>query len=224
MAEAVVKWFPEAATGAAGDELSPAAGTAEEREALGLTAAGSWVLRRWREGGGGGTLRPVTPEEAREWLLRCGLFAALGEHFPAAVPGQHLLRVSRLYEPRSPVDGHRLLVDRLWPRGISRTDDRIDSWLPEAAPSAALRSWYGHRPEAFPEFSRRYRAELSSAEWSGALARIAELRRAGPLTLVTATRDLEHSGAEVLYTFLRHQDREPGAAGAPGLTLQEEPK
>ena len=200
--EVVLAWFPEATTCAAGNEVSFATGTSEEHEALGLTAAGNWVVRRWRDREAGEKVRPLTSEEAREWLLRCEHFEAVEEHFPAAGPGGHLLRLARLYEPRTPEDGHRLLVDRLWPRGISRADERIDSWLPEAGPSAALRSWYGHRPEAFPDFSLRYRAELSSTAWASPLARIAELRLAGSLTLVTATRDLEHSAARVLYSWL----------------------
>ena len=202
-AEVVVAWFPEATTCAAGNEVSFATGTSEEHEALGLTGAGSWVLRRWRDGVAGETLSPLTAARAREWLLRCEHFEAVAEHFPAALRAEHPLRLVRLYEPRTPEDGHRLLVDRLWPRGISRADGRIDSWLPEAGPSAALRAWYGHRQEAFLEFSRLYQEELSSAEWAKPLATIAELRNAGSLTLVTATRDLEHSAARVLHSWLR---------------------
>ncbi len=225
----MVAWFPEATTCAAGNEVSFATGTSEEHEALGLTAAGHWLVRRWRDRGAGEAVRPLAPEEAREWLLRCEHFEAVEEHFPAAAREGHLLRLARLYEPRTPEDGHRVLVDRLWPRGISRADERIDSWLPGVAPSAALRSWYGHRPDAFPEFSRRYRHELSSAEWGGPLAEIAELRLAGTVTLVTATRDLEHSGARVLYSWLGGENRYPGARRAsappsrrhPGELLQE---
>ena len=202
-AEVVVAWFPEATTCAAGNEVSFATGTSEEHEALGLTAAGSWVLRRWRDGVAGETLGPITAAKAREWLLRCEHFEAVAENFPAALRAAHPLRLVRLYESRTPEHGHRLLVDRLWPRGISRADRRIDSWLPEAGPSAALRAWYGHRPEAFPEFSRLYQEELGSAEWAKPLATIAELHRTGALTLVTATRDLEHSAARVLHSWLR---------------------
>ena len=202
-AEVVVAWFPEATTCAAGNEVSFATGTSEEHEAMGLTAAGSWVLRRWRDGVAGETLSPLTAAKAREWLLRCEHFEAVAEHFPSALRAEHPLRLVRLYEPRIPEDGHRLLVDRLWPRGIARSDGRLDSWLPEAGPSAALRAWYGHRPEAFLEFSRRYQEELSSAEWAKPLATIAELRHAGTLTLVTAARDLEHSAARVLHLWLR---------------------
>jgi uncharacterized protein YeaO (DUF488 family) len=220
--EVVATWFPEATTCAAGNEVSFATGSSEEHEALGLTAAGNWILRRWGYGRAGEKVRPVTPAEAREWLLRCEHFDALDEHFPAAAREGHLLRVARLYPRRTPDDGHRLLVDRLWPRGISRADERIDSWLPEVAPSAALRSWYGHRPEAFSEFSRRYREELGSAEWAGPLAKLAELRLGGPLTLVTATRDLEHSGALVLYSWLGGGNRYRGARRSPDPALQEE--
>ena len=206
-ADVVAEWFPEAATCAAGNQVSFATGTSEEHEALGLTAAGSWVVRRWRDDVAGETLRSVTPGEAREWLVRCELFEAVEEHFPAFAPHAHPLRLGRLYEARSPEDGHRLLVDRLWPRGICRADGRIDSWLPEVAPSAGLRAWYGHRPELFSEFSRRYQAELISPEWAAPLARIGELREEGPLTLVTATRQPELSAAKVLQSWLRSRNR-----------------
>ena len=216
--DVVVEWFPEAATCAAGNQVSFATGTSEEHEALGLTAIGSWVVRRWRDGVAGETSRPVTPGEAREWLLRCELFEVVEEHFPSGAPRLHPLRLSRLYEPRTPEDGHRVLVDRLWPRGISRAGGRMDSWLPEVAPSAELRAWYGHRPELFAEFSRRYQAELSSTKWAGPLARVEDLRRAGPLALVTATRDLEHSGARVLYSWLGGAESQATAGPAAGCS------
>ena len=97
---------------------------------------------------------------------------------------------------------HRVLVDRLWPRGIAKADAPFDEWAKEVAPSTELRRWYGHDPVKFDEFAARYRAELAqpSAEVS-----VARLRRRGEksgVVLVTATRDVEHSAAEVLLGVL----------------------
>jgi uncharacterized protein YeaO (DUF488 family) len=111
------------------------------------------------------------------------------------------VRLKRAYEPASSTDGHRVLVDRLWPRGVSRTEAILDEWERHLAPSAALRKWFGHKPERFDEFRRRYMKELSEHR-----DRIAELRRqarAGRLTLVYAARDAEHNDAVVLAEVLR---------------------
>ncbi|MFD4116165.1 DUF488 domain-containing protein [Streptomyces niveus] len=112
----------------------------------------------------------------------------------------HEVRVRRVYEPPGPDDGTRLLVDRLWPRGLSKTDAVFDDWLKDAAPSAELRKWYGHDPGRYAAFADRYRAELaepgSSAE--DALERLRTLAAEGTLTLLTATKDLDHSHPLVL--------------------------
>jgi uncharacterized protein YeaO (DUF488 family) len=109
--------------------------------------------------------------------------------------------VGRVYEP--PEDGGtRILVDRLWPRGLRRDDPRVDRWCPEVAPSAELRRWFGHRPERFEEFRRRYEAELAATDGAAALERLAALADAGPMTLVTATRDVAHSHVAVLAQLL----------------------
>jgi uncharacterized protein YeaO (DUF488 family) len=94
--------------------------------------------------------------------------------------------------------GYRVLVDRLWPRGITKAEAALDEWLKDAAPSTELRRWYGHDIERFEEFARRYRAELGRPPTSAALDRLSELACRRPLTLLTATRDIEHSGARVL--------------------------
>jgi uncharacterized protein YeaO (DUF488 family) len=94
--------------------------------------------------------------------------------------------------------GYRVLVDRLWPRGIRREDAHLHEWAKDVAPSDELRRWYGHEVERFPTFARRYRAELGRPPASEALARLAERARGEPVTLLTATRDVEHSGARVL--------------------------
>jgi uncharacterized protein YeaO (DUF488 family) len=111
------------------------------------------------------------------------------------------VRVKRAYEPSSSTDGYRVLIDRLWPRGISREKARLDAWEKELAPSAELRRWFGHEPGRYDEFRRRYVDELRAER-----PRIAELRRRareGTVTLVHAARDTEHNDAVVLAEILR---------------------
>lgn len=117
------------------------------------------------------------------------------------------VRVKRAYEPAAASDGYRVLIDRLWPRGVSRARLRIDSWAKELAPSSELREWFGHRPSRFEEFRRRYVRELR-----GRSARVSELRRlarTGTLTLVYAARDAEHNDAVVLAEVIRRGFRSP---------------
>ncbi len=111
------------------------------------------------------------------------------------------VRLKRAYEPPRRADGYRVLVERLWPRGVSRDDARIDEWARELAPSDALRRWYGHDPERFAEFRRRYVRELSSER-----ERFSEIRRRareGRVTLVFAAREPRLSNASVLASVLR---------------------
>ena len=108
------------------------------------------------------------------------------------------IRLGRVYDDRSSADGTRVLVDRLWPRGLKKDAGKVDEWVKAVAPSDELRRWYGHEPARFAEFRRRYQAELRGGEQAGALRHLRDLAAAGPLTLVTATRDLEHSQAAVL--------------------------
>jgi uncharacterized protein YeaO (DUF488 family) len=108
------------------------------------------------------------------------------------------LRVARIYDEPSAADGRRILVDRLWPRGVSKERAKLDDWCKEVAPSDDLRRWYGHEPERFEEFSARYRAELADGEQAEALARIAAEARAGTVTLLTATKEPDISQAVVL--------------------------
>jgi uncharacterized protein YeaO (DUF488 family) len=106
------------------------------------------------------------------------------------------VRVKRVYEPAARDDGVRVLVDRVWPRGISKSKARIDTWMKDVAPSTALRKWFGHDPERWIEFRRRYRAELAEHP-----ERVRELRgfaRRGTLTLVYSARDERHNQAIVL--------------------------
>jgi uncharacterized protein YeaO (DUF488 family) len=111
------------------------------------------------------------------------------------------VRLKRAYEPASPADGHRVLIDRLWPRGVSRERARLDAWQKELAPSAALRSWFGHDPERFEEFRRRYTGELRAHR--AELADLRRLARQGTLTLVYGAADTQHNDAVVLADILR---------------------
>jgi uncharacterized protein YeaO (DUF488 family) len=115
------------------------------------------------------------------------------------IPASHL-RLKRAYEPAEPGDGVRILIDRLWPRGVSKAKAALDDWIKEVAPSTALRRWFGHDPARWTEFQRRYRAELR--EQSDALDRIRALARARAVTLVYGARDEEHNDAVVLRAVL----------------------
>jgi uncharacterized protein YeaO (DUF488 family) len=112
------------------------------------------------------------------------------------------VRVRRVYEQPSPQDGTRVLVDRIWPRGLTKSRAELGEWCKQVAPSTALRKWYGHDPERFEEFSRRYRVELEEPERAKALQHLRELAKGGTLTLLTATKRLEISGAVVLVDLL----------------------
>jgi uncharacterized protein YeaO (DUF488 family) len=116
------------------------------------------------------------------------------------------VRVGRVYdEPAS--NGTRVLVDRLWPRGLRKDAARLDAWAKDVAPSSELRTWYGHDPALFDEFRRRYLAELAGATQRAALGRLRALASAqGPLILLTATRDVDHSQAAVLADLLEQTD------------------
>ena len=111
------------------------------------------------------------------------------------------IRMKRAYEPATSADGYRVLIDRLWPRGVSKQRAEIDEWVRELAPSTQLRRWFSHEPSRFEEFRRRYTEELR-----GERARLADLRRRarrGRLTLVYSARDTEHNDAVVLADVLR---------------------
>jgi len=112
------------------------------------------------------------------------------------------LRVARIYDDPSAADGRRILVDRLWPRGVSKEKAKLDDWCKEVAPSDDLRRWYGHEPERFEEFSTRYRAELKQGERAEALSRIAAEARTGTVTLLTATKEPDLSQAAVLKSVI----------------------
>lgn len=115
------------------------------------------------------------------------------------------IKIKRAYDKPSKDDGLRILIDRLWPRGLAKDAARIDHWLKDVAPSAALRRWFGHDPARWAEFRRRYRAEL--AEHPEALAALKRLVRGRVATLVFAARDAEHCNAAALRGMLAKKAR-----------------
>jgi len=123
---------------------------------------------------------------------------------------QPRIRVGRVYDHRTAEDGTRVLVDRLWPRGLTKDQADLDEWCKQIAPSAALRSWYAHDPHRFAEFGRRYRTELDDPGRAAALQHLRQLAQHQPLTLLTAARRADISEAAVLAEQLL--DAEPGAS------------
>jgi uncharacterized protein YeaO (DUF488 family) len=115
-----------------------------------------------------------------------------------------MMQIARAYEPASKSDGWRVLADQLWPRGIKEENAHVDLWMKDIAPSEALREWFGHKPERWTEFQRRYRTELSKKK-----ELVAELKRAekmhGKLTLLFGARDKEHNQAVVLLHMLKNR-------------------
>jgi uncharacterized protein YeaO (DUF488 family) len=112
------------------------------------------------------------------------------------------MNTARVYDPVQPGDGTRVLVDRLWPRGVGKNDPRVGIWLKNVAPSTELRQWYGHDPSRFDEFARRYTAELDQPDAAAALDEVKALAEAGPVTLVTASKELDLSHLAVLAQVL----------------------
>ena len=111
------------------------------------------------------------------------------------------VRIKRAYEPAAPADGYRVLIDHVWPRGVSRERAKLDEWARELAPSDELRTWFGHEPARFQEFRTRYRSELSRER--DAIERLRALAARCPLTIVYAARDEQHNNAVVLAELLR---------------------
>ncbi|AXL92746.1 DUF488 domain-containing protein [Streptomyces sp. CB09001] len=108
----------------------------------------------------------------------------------------------RIYESSTAQDGKRVLVDRLWPRGVSKEKADLDEWLRDVAPSADLRRWYHHDPRRYDEFRRRYFAELADPDHEAALERLRDLAAHAKVTLLTATKDVDHSEAAALAQWL----------------------
>ena len=119
-----------------------------------------------------------------------------------------MICIKRTYEPHVRSDGRRVLVERLWPRGMKKEALHADAWMKEVAPSTELRKWFGHRVERWHEFRRRYRKELDSNP--DAWAPLLEASRRGTVTLLFSARDLEHNSAVVLREHLGEQNRVRG--------------
>jgi len=111
------------------------------------------------------------------------------------------LLLKRAYDPPAHSDGERILIDRIWPRGVSKEKASIDLWLKEIAPSTELRRWYGHKPERWQEFQKRYYSELEQRP--EVVAQLRKELRKGPVTLVFGAKDVEHSNAEALREYLK---------------------
>lgn len=120
------------------------------------------------------------------------------------IMSQHESKVAlkRVYEQAETQDGTRVLVDRLWPRGLTKERAHIDIWLKEVAPGNELRRWFGHDPDKFADFQRRYETELASESGKEALSKLRALLKHGPVTLVFAAHDTEHNNAVVLRDLL----------------------
>jgi uncharacterized protein YeaO (DUF488 family) len=116
-----------------------------------------------------------------------------------------MIRIKRTYEPRARADGRRILVERLWPRGMKREALQMDAWMKEVAPSTQLRKWFGHRPDRWQEFRRRYKKELRANP--GAWSSILDVSKRGAVTLLYSAHDLEHNGAVVLREYLMVRSR-----------------
>ena len=133
-----------------------------------------------------------------------------------------MIAIKRVYEKPRAKDGLRVLVDRLWPRGLSKERAAVDWWAKDLAPSSELRKWFGHDPARWPEFKVRYRAELTGPDQSRTLDALAERARHGRVTLVFGARDTEHSQARVIADELErrlggapHQASSGGQASEP---------
>ena len=112
------------------------------------------------------------------------------------------MRIARIYDPARPGDGVRVLVDRLWPRGVRKEDPRIDRWIKQVAPSSDLRRWYSHDLEKYDEFVARYEHELQDPVAAKAFGELRDVVRTGPVTLLTSARDFEHGHLPVLKRLL----------------------
>ena len=130
-----------------------------------------------------------------------------------------MIRIKRAYEPSARGDGRRLLVERLWPRGMRKEALLLDGWLKEVAPSTELRKWFSHRVDRWVEFQRRYRRELSAH--SDAWSPILEASRRGPVTLVYSAHDPEHNAAVVLRDYLTRRALKRAPRRKPGTSARK---
>ena len=128
-----------------------------------------------------------------------------------AIPGSHI-KLKRAYEPAAEADGMRILVDRLWPRGVGKADAAVHRWMKDIAPSTELRQWFGHDPARWQEFCRRYREELQ--QHAAGLEEIRVLAHHGTVTLLYGAHDEEHNDAVVLRDVLLGKETDEGGAAA----------
>ncbi|KYD11253.1 hypothetical protein B4102_2218 [Heyndrickxia sporothermodurans] len=115
---------------------------------------------------------------------------------------EKMITIKRVYKPVNEADGKRVLVDRLWPRGISKEKAEIDEWMKDIAPSNELRKWFNHDPEKFEEFSQKYKEELKEPEKKKELDKLIEMSDGNTVTLVYSAKDEEHNQAVVLKHYL----------------------
>lgn len=114
-----------------------------------------------------------------------------------------MIRIKRIYEPREASDGYRVLVDRLWPRGLNKEDAQLDEWLREIAPSTSLRKWFGHDAARWAGFVEHYRQELATSSSTAHLQRLRTLARGRALTILYASREDRYNNAVVIAAVLR---------------------
>jgi len=119
-----------------------------------------------------------------------------------------MLKIKRIYDPVSQTDGKRILVDRLWPRGVSKEAAKIDEWLREIAPSNELRTWFGHEPDKWPEFQKRYQQELKGR--GDTIERLRRAAKKGAVTLLFSAKDAERNNAVVLRDVIARQSSRAG--------------
>jgi uncharacterized protein YeaO (DUF488 family) len=117
------------------------------------------------------------------------------------------IKLKRVYDKPERADGVRILVDRLWPRGLSKDEAGLDEWIRDIAPSNRLRAWFGHKPGRWREFQKRYRQELSTSEKKAMLARLRKIARISTVTLLYAAKDTERNNAVALAGFLKEATR-----------------
>lgn len=118
------------------------------------------------------------------------------------------IQLKRVYDPPEETDGERLLVDKLWPRGMRKDAARLSAWLKDLAPSDELRRWFGHDPGRWPEFQERYGAELQAPEKEKVIRELAQKAGQGTITLIFAARDTRHNNAVVLKSAIEQYLRE----------------
>lgn len=114
-----------------------------------------------------------------------------------------MIHIKRVYDPAEPIDGRRILVERLWPRGMKKEDAKLDDWFKEVAPSTELRKWFSHDPKKWPEFQKRYRAELD--KHPEAWQPIIDATKKGKVTLLFSSHDAEHNNVVALKEYLEEQ-------------------